>query len=398
MGLFIVKNDRVNRLTKLCREVLENRAGKKEILNVNDEIAVLNPIELISVVENIIGDNSDIEVTKKNLSKSLNVLHIYIKNYKWSLHSENLFLKDMINENSVLRIKLDLLKKQIQEKFKGGNPQKINENELNDFMNDLLELEDIDAHYLKMENIFFPYLEKNGGNLKCLKIMWSIHDDVRRNLQNIRHLKENNDKNMKELIIIVGELFFSMYALILREEFILYPAASEILEKNLWGLMYDESFDIGFSFIKSPVKETFSETSDHLVKNNLIDTGSGILDPETLKLILNSLPLDITFVDENDKVAYFSQPRHRIFTRSKGIIGREVQNCHPPESLDRVNTIIESFKNGSSSKESFRIFLNNRYILIEYFALRDKSDRYRGTLEVTSDITEINQFEGEKRL
>ncbi|MCK5221006.1 MAG: DUF438 domain-containing protein [Candidatus Aminicenantes bacterium] len=131
---------------------------------------------------------------------------------------------------------------------------------------------------------------------------------------------------------------------------------------------------------------------------DLINTGTGKLSLDILKLILNSLPLDITFVDENDRVVYFSQPKNRIFTRTIGILGREVKNCHPPESIDKVNGIIDSFRNGTSSKESFRIYIKGRYILIEYYALCDNSNRYRGTLEVTSDITDISEYEGEKRL
>jgi len=398
MGLFKIENARVNNVTDLFRDVLSNKAGKKEILKLNEDINKVNPIEVISIVENIIEDSNDIKVTKNKLSKILNILHTGIKNFPLKYPSYNFFLRDMMNENSSLREKLGSLKKRMKEINESGGFAELSKRELNDFLNSLLELEDIENHYLKKENIFFPYLEKNGGGLRCLQIMWSIHDDVRKNLETIKKIRDAKGKSLEGLIESIGELFFSIYAVIFREEYILYPAASEILEEYLWGVMYDESFDVGFSFIEPPIRVVGRVIPDFSSNNNSVDTGSGKVNLEILKLILNSLPLDITFVDENDKVVYFSQPHNRIFPRSKGIIGREVQNCHPPESMDRVNSILDSFKKGISSVESFRIFLKDRYILIEYFAIRDSNDRYRGTLEVTSDITEIIKLKGEKRL
>jgi hypothetical protein len=114
--------------------------------------------------------------------------------------------------------------------------------------------------------------------------------------------------------------------------------------------------------------------------------------------MLNTLPVDLTFVDKDDTVRYFTQGKERIFTRTKSVIGRKVQNCHPPQSLDVVEKILTSFKEGKKDSYSFWIEMNGRFIYIRFFAVRDQKGNYLGTVEVAQDVTEIKQLEGEKRL
>jgi uncharacterized protein len=139
----------------------------------------------------------------------------------------------------------------------------------------------------------------------------------------------------------------------------------------------------------------------HPVSNKhtgMINLSTGFLNQEQPITILNTLPVDITFIDENDEVCYFSEARQRIFPRSVSIIGRKVQNCHPPESVHIVNEIIDSFRNGSRDHADFWIQMNTRFIHIRYFALRNENREYRGTIEVSQDVTEIRSLEGEQRL
>ena len=398
MESFQSQNKRTERLTDLCLRVIGNQAGKKDIDDLAADINNVEPNEVISIVEVVIKKGKDMDDNKRRLSKVLNIIHKGISNYKWKLPDENLFLKDMMKENSHLKERLNKLKKYMKGINESEGFFSMARSDMNSFLDNVLILKEIEYHYLKKENILFPYLEKHGGHLKCLPVMWSIHDDVRSSLKHIGQLREKGVKDVKTLLKIIGEIFFSMYAMIFREELILYPAASGILEGEEWEMMLNESYEIGFSFITAPERKKDKVSIADILVPDLIDTGTGKLSLDILKLILNSLPLDITFVDENDRVVYFSQPKNRIFTRTIGILGREVKNCHPPESIDKVNGIIDSFRNGTSSKESFRIYIKGRYILIEYYALCDNSNRYRGTLEVTSDITDISEYEGEKRL
>ena len=125
---------------------------------------------------------------------------------------------------------------------------------------------------------------------------------------------------------------------------------------------------------------------------------TGELTPEQLEGVLESLPVEISFVDENDIVRYFNRFGKRIFPRSEAVIGMSVRNCHPKKSIDKVERILKGFREGSMEKAEFWIDLRDRKILIRYFPVRDKSGRYMGCLEVSQDITRIQSIDGEKRL
>ncbi len=127
-----------------------------------------------------------------------------------------------------------------------------------------------------------------------------------------------------------------------------------------------------------------------------LDTGA--LTPHQIDLMLKHLPVDVSFVDENDTVAYYSASPCRIFSRVPAVIGRKVQNCHPPASVDIVNRILQAFRSGERSQAEFWIELNGRFILIRYFAVRDEKEAYRGCLEVSQDVTAIRGLQGQKRL
>jgi hypothetical protein len=149
--------------------------------------------------------------------------------------------------------------------------------------------------------------------------------------------------------------------------------------------------------IWKPSGEAYQENIPHDKVGSLtLDTG--LLTAEQINLMLMHLPVDISFVDENDKVAYYSQTEDRIFPRSPGIIGRSVQNCHPPRSVHVVEKILQEFKAGSKDSAEFWIQMKGRFIHIRYFAMRDNNGNYRGTLEVSQDVTSIRGLEGDKRL
>ena len=172
--------------------------------------------------------------------------------------------------------------------------------------------------------------------------------------------------------------------------------------------MHLQSFDYPFPFIEAP-KKPQSESSkefkdsdgfnnDSLLKIGRIVSETGILSAEMVFMVFNHLPVDITIVDENDKVVFFNKALDRIFPRSPAVIGRTVQNCHPPESVHVVEDIIDAFRAGSKSKADFWIQSRGKFILIQYFALRDESGAYKGVIEVSQDATKIRAMEGERRL
>lgn len=122
------------------------------------------------------------------------------------------------------------------------------------------------------------------------------------------------------------------------------------------------------------------------------------VEPQEAFRIFNILPVDITFVDENNKVRYFSNTKERTFPRSPAVIGRQVNNCHPPDSVHVVEDIVEAFRRGEEDNAKFWIQIKGKMIFIQYFALRDNEGNYKGVLEVNQDVTEIRALEGERRL
>lgn len=205
------------------------------------------------------------------------------------------------------------------------------------------------------------------------------------------------DFDLRKFNRLSGDIFFNMYAIKFREERILFPIVMDIIpEKELDALLI-ESIDIGFPYIQPeiPVRETMIKKH---VFSGEVNLKTGFLSVEQIRLIFNHLPVDITYVDENNKVKFYSTPEKRIFPRTNSVIGRDVKNCHPPESVHVVEQIIESFRNGEKNKASFWIQLKGEFVLIQYFAVRDDLGNYKGVVEVSQEITEIRNIQGEQRL
>ncbi len=260
----------------------------------------------------------------------------------------------------------------------------------------LLKLREINYHYLRKENQLFPYLEKYDFTGPS-QVMWGIHDEIRKKIRDITELTEiwNTEEIQKllpGLIVVLGEMIY-------KEENILFPTALKLLSDKDWEEIKKGEKEIGFSFVGDIFKDKKIEVSD--VKGNDADTlnlSTGVLNMQQLDSILRTLPVDLSFVDENDEVRYYSDTKERIFPRSPGVIGRKVQRCHPPKSVHIVEKILDSFRNGVKNVAEFYIKLGGRDIHIRYFAVRNKDGKYLGTLEVSQDITEIRRLDKEKRL
>jgi hypothetical protein len=197
--------------------------------------------------------------------------------------------------------------------------------------------------------------------------------------------------------------------MVYKEERILFPASLEHLKEGDWAAIRAQESEFGY-FFAVPGSEWRPVTAAdlHAVPAATYPAGetdsaplalnTGMLSVQQVDLMLRNLPVDITFVDENDNVRYFSQTHERIFDRTPSIIGRKVQNCHPPQSLAKVQQILDDFRAGRRDKAEFWIRMGSRFVDISYYALRDEQGNYRGTLEVTQDIAPLRALEGEKRL
>lgn len=273
------------------------------------------------------------------------------------------------------------------------------------------ELKQIEKHYLRKENQLFPYLEKAGFTGPS-KVMWAKDDEIRAQIKQISEILGRSQlkrEEYKELMEKIKRLSSDMNSMIFKEEKILFPISLRKISEEDWLKIKEGEDQIGYSWVvpgslwdayaikklKSNIKNTDNVKKEEV---NKIKLDVGLLNLEQLNFMLTHLPIDISFVDENDRVLYYSNNKERIFPRSPAVIGREVQNCHPPKSVHIVNRILESFKKGEKDHADFWIDLHGKLIYIRYFAVRNAEGKYLGTLEVSQDITEIKNINGEKRL
>lgn len=256
------------------------------------------------------------------------------------------------------------------------------------------ELRAVLKHYERKEQLLFPYLEK-AGFYGPSKVMWGKHDEVR------GLLKKALAADQKDFPLAAEALLEELDGMIFKEESILFPTALEKLKASDWAEIFRESSQAGYVFIEPP--EGMDEALD-IAQNTgslsgaVVNLPSGSLSVTDLAALLNALPVDLTFVDADGTVKYFSEGKDRVFLRARSIIGRKVQNCHPPASLAAVEKILDNFKTGTKNSEEFWINMKGRVIHIRYFALRAPDGKYLGSLEVTQDITDIQKIKGEKRL
>ncbi|MGI6150363.1 MAG: DUF438 domain-containing protein [Christensenellales bacterium] len=265
----------------------------------------------------------------------------------------------------------------------------------------LTKLTEISRHYLKKENLLFPYMERYGITAPP-KVMWGVDDEIRAQLKEVREmLKATPAAQLKAKIEAVLEKISEM---IFKEENIMLPMLLENLTQDEWKLIADNSDEFGYCLIEDvPVwTPTEDKQADQAPKKESapgeITLPTGRLTLEELTKMLDTLPVDITFVGKDDTVRYFSQGAERIFPRSKAVIGRSVSNCHPPASVHIVDQLVEDFKAGKKDHEDFWIHMGEKYILIRYFAVRSDSGEYLGVLEMTQNIQHIQEIKGEKRL
>ncbi len=274
--------------------------------------------------------------------------------------------------------------------------------ELGDLVSHFRESE---KHYLREENALFPVIEKCGVT-EPPKIMWMEHDLIRHIKKEIfetfENLKRNPTSEMyNSLRELAGKLFTSLKSHFFKENSVLFPTALKLVSENEWQKVKRDFDEIGYCcFYPQPqlLKEEKKESTLSEISGEVVRLPSGSFTLKELVAVLNALPVDITFVDKNDEVKFFNETKERIFVRTRGVIGRKVQNCHPQKSIHVVEKILQEFKQGTRDVADFWIWVKARYIYIRYFAVRDEDGEYLGTLEVSQDITDIKKLEGEKRL
>jgi hypothetical protein len=276
-------------------------------------------------------------------------------------------------------------------------------------LEDLSLLLDLDKHYSRKENLLFPYLEKYGI-YGPTKVMWGVDDHIRRMIKEAKAALSSYSGNAADIGVQLKEIIKEVNEMIFKEENILLPMSLDKLTEDEWVKIARESDEIGFC-LTAPEQEWIPERAAEpegaalqgeavgaAPQEGFIRFETGLLSLHQLETVLNHLPVDLTFIDENDVVRYFSHGKERIFARTKAVIGRTVQNCHPPQSVHVVEKLLEDFKAGIKDAEDFWINIKDKFIYIRYFAVRDDTGRYMGTLEFTQNIAPIRSLEGQKRI
>jgi len=299
---------------------------------------------------------------------------------------ENMLIRDLMA--SINSINIEQNKEEFEEKFE--------------------RLCRTEKHFARKENQLFPYLEKYGWTSPSQN-MWAFHDDIRAIFKQARTLVDTNET--QSLMMVLQNLFQNLEHIMQVEEGRLLPRALEMLDEDDWKEMRDGDEEIGWMFDEAPtpyplhVENEYIHPSMDTKKRKLpfslegrIDLDEGHMLPEQINWLLKFMPVDITYVDENDIVIFYNRGDDRVFPRSAGIIGREVKFCHPPKSVDQVLMILREFKAGRRDEAEFWITFKGKFIHIRYFAIRNDEGEYKGVIEVSQDVTHIRGLEGQQRL
>jgi len=323
-------------------------------------------------------------------------------------------------ENKHLRILIKRIKKDLRKAVKGGNKES--------FIATLTELKEVEIHFQRKENQLFPFLEDVNFTGPS-RVMWGKQDEIRVMFKEID--TAFSDEDMKLLKGHIARLTKALTGMIFMEEKILFPTAMRKLPEDSWKKIRRGEGDIGYAWIKpgnlwdpnvvktgipdfakvaaearkAREEDSSSSQSTNIdaVNNDREEAGQipldvGSLTGKQINMMLKVLPLDISYVDENDRVLYYSQGKERMFPRSPGIIGRTVQNCHPPKSAHIVQKIVDSFRNKEKDDAEFYFTMNGRFLHIRYFPIYDENGDYKGVIEAGQDLTDIRALEGEQKL
>lgn len=396
MSEFINNNQqRLKDLNDFAHGLMHGGEGRRLFDKHKTTIELVTPAETMQVLDKMLTDGLPVATVKPIVGKIINSFYQSLSNQQWKNPGENHFLTFLMRENREAEKIMAEIKAVVKLLFRKDDPASAN---LTASLRQLVgRLKLYKLHYIKKENILFPYIEKAFPQYRCLQLMWSFHDDFRTCIKNLEQLLLPEHPAKDVLSKELGKLFFVVLPVIFREEQIVFPVAYRAIPTKEWDEMMQQSVEIGWCYIEPPLVGPQTKVTLKGSENR-VNLGSGSLTPEQLILLFSNLPVDITFVDENDEVSFFSEVKERIFPRSKAIIGRKVQNCHPPESVHIVNEIVGAFRQGKKDYADFWIQFRERFVLIRYFALRDDQGTYKGTIEVTQDVTGIRNLKGERRL
>ncbi len=395
----IIKDKRKEKLKELIRKLHSGVSPAEVKIEFKEMMKGATPAEIAQAEEELVKEGMPVEEIHSMCDVHISVMKETLNN-KEDIAPEGHPINILMQEHKIMTdfaIELKNLANKLKNETDNSN--------MNEYINKIKNLIDIfkdaEKHYLREENVLFPYLEKHGIT-QPPKVMWMEHDMIRTTKKNIYELiniyerisiADFSEKLSKQAMVLCELLPNHFF----KENNILFPTSLNVILENEWNEIETGFKEIGYCCF-SPKFEKETIPSETETDKNILNFETGSLSKEELENLLNVLPFDITFVDKDDTFKYFNKIKDQIFIRVKASIGRKVQNCHPQKSVHLVNKIISEFKDGSRDVADFWINKDGKLIYIRYFAVRNSNNEYLGAVEITQDITEIKKIEGEKRL
>lgn len=406
MSESLSRNENKKEVLKEMIKRLHEGANPEEIKEKFKEILEgVTPVEIAQIEEELIKEGMPREEIQRLCEVHLAVLKEPLEKEK-ILAPEGHPIHILMEEHKIL-LKFTEELKNIVTKIKDEKDFNSVTTEMEQIKNIEKHLKDSERHYLREENVLFPYLEKHGVT-EPPAIMWMEHDKIREIKKNLYSIIDGHEdmvfqdfiKQFENIAISLSDMLTNHF---FKENNILYPTAMKVITESEWNEVIKQFNEIGYCCFtpvhaKVTVEKIETPIDEPEIKEGKVPFETGTLSKEEIESIFNTIPVDITFVDKDDIVRYFSEKKDKIFVRSKAIIGRKVQQCHPQKSIHIVNQILKDFKIGRKDSADFWINIEGKLIYIRYFAVRNKSGEYFGCIEVTQDITDIKKIEGEKRL
>ncbi len=367
----------------------EDPRAVKELFRANFD--TVDASEIIAMEQSLVDDGMDVMEIQKLcdihadvFDGSIDEIHGIVGDYLKPGHPVHV----MKDENRGIEDTLNDIQKAIEEDNRFA------------LLSSLNILWDIDKHYSVKENCYFPLMEKYGFTAPP-QVMWGVDDEIR---DDLKSFKQGVEKGLID-VDAFNAVRKRIEDMIFKEEQILLPMILDVFTEDEWLQIAHDTKEIGYCIRVPEAKWVPNRRSfvdqyreDRALKSDNMHFKIGHLTMEELEGIMNHLPIDMTFIDKDDTVKYFNQAPDRVFVRSASVIGRTVQNCHPPRSVGTVESMLEDFKSGKSKSESFWIQMGEKFIHISYYAIFNDTNEYIGTLEVSHDVKQYRDLEGEKRL
>ncbi|MDD3928847.1 MAG: PAS domain-containing protein [Sphaerochaeta sp.] len=364
MELLHHPNPTVLRLTEYLTLLVKGTTEKRTYDSYADILETATPFEVNSALDAVLSKAEDVTSLTTATARFIRSLGKALESYPLPAYPQGSLLAELEKENEAIGAMTRKLQEEGRKLQKGmGTDVSVLKGLVSSFTL-------VREHYVRLQNELFPLFEQSTAEHACVKLMWSIQDTA---LSFQKAVASFTADDIAAFWKVYSQFYFHVEVLRYREHYILFPVAFRSLAPN-------------------------EQARENPALRGVFSTITGSLDQQELEQIFSVLPLDIAFIDRDDRVKFYSDPPHRIFPRSPQVIGRLVQNCHPPKSVGTVQAILDSFKEGREDTAEFYLHMQGKFVHIQYYAVRSMDGSYLGTLEVTQDATHLRNLSGEKRL